>query len=80
MAGFCGYTANEDDMVSLAIVDGDHAAVGTEVILVWGEPDGGSRKPHVERHRQYEVRVTVAPAPYAEAVRRMKSAGIGKAA
>ena len=79
MAGFCGYTANEDNMVSLAIVDAEHAAVGTEVTLVWGEPDGGSRKPQVERHRQFEVRATVAPAPYAEAVRRMKAEGIGKA-
>ncbi|WP_174279360.1 aminomethyl transferase family protein [Sphingomonas bacterium] len=80
MAGFCGYTANEDNMVSLAIVDAAHAAVGTEVTLVWGEPDGGSRKPHVERHRQMNVRATVAPAPYAAAVRRMKAEGIGKAA
>ncbi|WP_174291154.1 aminomethyl transferase family protein [Sphingomonas bacterium] len=79
MAGFCGYTANEDNMVSLAIVDAEHAAVGTEVTLVWGEPDGGSRKPQVERHRQFEIRATVAPAPYAEAVRRMKTEGIGKA-
>ncbi|WP_174296922.1 aminomethyl transferase family protein [Sphingomonas bacterium] len=80
MAGFCGYTANEDNMVSLAVVDAEHAAIGTEVTLVWGEPDGGSRKPQVERHRQFEVRATVAPAPYAEAVRRMKAEGIGKAA
>ena len=80
MAGFCGYTGNENEMVSLAVVDADHAAVGSQVILVWGEPDGGSRKPQVERHRQFEVRATVAPAPYAEAVRRMKAEGIGKAA
>ena len=80
MAGFCGYTGNEDEMVSLATVEGEYAAVGTEVVLIWGEPDGGSRKPQVERHRQTEVRATVAPAPYAEAVRRMKAEGIGKAA
>ena len=80
MAGFCGFTGNENEMVSLAVVDAEHAAVGTDVRLIWGEPDGGSRKPQVERHRQFEVRATVAPAPYAEAVRRMKSAGIGKAA
>ena len=80
MAGFCGYTGNEHEMVSLATVRADHATVGSKVILVWGEPDGGSRKPHVERHRQFEVRATVAPAPYAEAVRQMKNEGIGKAA
>jgi vanillate/3-O-methylgallate O-demethylase len=80
MAGFCGFTANEDEMVSLATVAGEYAEVGTQVLLIWGEPDGGSRKPHVEPHRQFEVRATVAPAPYAEAVRRMKAEGIGKAA
>ena len=80
MAGFCGYTGNEHEMVSLATIEASHAAVGTQVILVWGEPDGGSRKPQVEQHRQFEVRATVAPAPYAEAVRRMKSEGIHKTA
>ena len=80
MAGFCGFTGNEDEMVSLATVEAEYAAVGTQVVLVWGEPDGGSRKPQVERHRQMEVRATVAPAPYAEAVRRMKAEGIGTAA
>ncbi len=80
MAGFSGFTGNEDEMVSLATVEGEYAAIGTKVLLIWGEPDGGSRKPQVERHRQFEVRATVAPAPYAEAVRRMKAEGIGKAA
>jgi hypothetical protein len=46
------------------------------VTLVWGEPDGGTRKTQVERHRQTEIRATVAPAPYADAVRRMKREGI----
>ena len=79
MAGFCGFTGNENAMVSLATVEGDFAEVGTKVVLIWGEPDGGSAKPQVEQHRQFEVRATVAPAPYAEAVRRMKAEGIGKA-
>ena len=40
-------------------------AVGTEVTVVWGEPDGGSQKPSVERpHKQVEVRETVSPVPY----------------
>lgn len=80
MAGFCGFSGNEDAMLSLATLDADHAEPGTEVMLIWGEPDGGSGKPHVELHRQFEVRATVAPAPYAEAVRRMKTDTIGKAA
>lgn len=77
MSSFCGYTANERDFLSLAALNLSHAEPGTEPVLIWGEPDGGSRKPHVERHRQTEIRVTVAPAPYAQAVRSMKKAGIG---
>ncbi|RWC49745.1 MAG: aminomethyl transferase family protein [Mesorhizobium sp.] len=80
MAGFAGSTVNEASMVSLAVVEEEHARPGTSVTLVWGEPDGGTSKPQVERHRQYEVRCTVAPAPYASAVRDMKYAGIGRAA
>jgi hypothetical protein len=59
------------------MVDASHAEPGTEVTLLWGEPDGGSRKPHVEVHRQVTVAATVAPAPYAQAVRQFK-AGVGK--
>jgi len=48
--------------------------IGTELELLWGEPDGGSRKPQVERHAQTRIRVTVAPAPYPQAVQSMKRA------
>ena len=77
-SGFAGYSGNEAKMLSIAVVDGDYATPGTQAVLIWGEADGGSKKPQVERHRQTEVRVTVAPAPYAEAVRRMKHAGISQ--
>jgi vanillate/3-O-methylgallate O-demethylase len=77
VATYTGYTVNEPDILSLAIVDASHAEPGTEVSIVWGEPDGGSRKPHVELHRQITVGATVAPAPYAQAVRRFK-AGAGQ--
>ena len=36
---------------------------------MWGEEDGGSAKPVVERHVQTEIRATVSPVPYAEVVR-----------
>jgi vanillate/3-O-methylgallate O-demethylase len=71
-ATFAGYTANEHVFVSLAMIDPAHGEVGTELVLTWGEPNGGSRKPQVERHRQTEISVTVAAAPYAETVRRIK--------
>ncbi|GAB3561621.1 aminomethyltransferase family protein [Amycolatopsis endophytica] len=65
LSTFCGYSANERRMLSLAMVDPAHAEPGTEVVVLWGEPGGGSRKPRVERHRQVEVRATVAPVPFA---------------
>lgn len=72
LSTFVGYSANEADVVSLAMMDLDHAEIGTELVLTWGEPNGGSRKPHVERHKQTEVRVTVAGAPYAKTVHQLK--------
>jgi syringate O-demethylase len=66
---WCGYSANEGAMLTLAIVDVEHSEPGTPVTFVWGEEGGGSSKPTVERHVQLEVRATVAPVPYAEAAR-----------
>lgn len=63
-----GYSENERKALSLATVDPD-VAIGTEVKVVWGEPDGGSRKATVEPHRQFEVRAIVSPTPYAAVVR-----------
>jgi syringate O-demethylase len=65
---FSGYSSNESSMLSLAIVDTD-VEEGEEITLVWGEEDGGSAKPVVERHVQTEIRATVSPVPYAEVVR-----------
>ena len=64
-----GYSANERTMLSLAMVDVADATPGTALTLVWGEEDGGTRKLTVERHRQIELRVTVAPAPFARVAR-----------
>ncbi|MFP5343395.1 MAG: hypothetical protein ACLGIJ_10810 [Candidatus Limnocylindria bacterium] len=58
----CGYIANERCFVSLAIIDGERATPGTEVVIVWGE-EPNSAKPGVEPHGQVEIRATVAPAP-----------------
>jgi len=72
LANLHSYSANEKKMLSVATLDAAHAVPGTEVEIVWGEPNGGSRKPHVERHVQTNVRATVAPAPYVELVREAK--------
>lgn len=63
---YFGYTYNERTMVSLGIVDTAYSEPGTEVTLVWGEPNGESSNARVERHEQTEIRATVAPVPYVE--------------
>ena len=65
---FTGYSSNERRGLSLAIVDPD-VPEGTELRVVWGEPDGGTKKTTVERHRQFEARVVVSPVPYSTVAR-----------
>ncbi|HEX6299339.1 MAG TPA: aminomethyl transferase family protein [Acidimicrobiia bacterium] len=65
-----GYSSNEAKMLTLAVVDNEHAEPGTEVTLIWGEPDGGTAKPTVEPHVQTEIRAIVSPVPYAKVARR----------
>ena len=52
------YTSNVRHWFSLAMLDED-VADGAEVSVIWGEEDGGSRKPIVERHVQTPIRATV---------------------
>ena len=65
-----GYSANEGKMLTLAVLDSNHAEPGGEVVLTWGEPGGGTSKPTVEPHIQTEIRATVSPVPYVETVRK----------
>jgi syringate O-demethylase len=64
-----GYSSNERKMLTLAILDADYAEPGTEVSFVWGEENGGTAKPAVERHEQAEIKAVVAPVPYVDTVR-----------
>ena len=64
-----GYSANEGKMLTLAMLDAKYAEPGTKVTLLWGEPDGGTRKPTVEKHVQTEIHATVASVPYSEVAR-----------
>ena len=75
-----GYSASEGRMLTLAVLDPEHAEPGTEVTLVWGEENGGTSKPTVERHVQTEIRATVSPVPYVETVRRSYAPGGWRAA
>lgn len=63
------YSPNERAWISLAILDPEFAATGSEVTVTWGEPDGGTSKPPVERHRQIDIRAEVHPWPIHEASR-----------
>lgn len=65
---FAGYSANERSMLSLGMID-PSIKDGTELTLVWGEENGGTRKTTVERHKQTSIRVVVSPVPYAKTVR-----------
>lgn len=76
IAAFSGYTINEQEVISLAMVDRAYAEPGTEALLTWGEPDGGSNKPQVERHQQTQVRVKIAAKPYAKTVQKFRSASL----
>lgn len=68
LSTYTGYTYNERVMISLAVIDSD-LETGSEVTIVWGEEGGGSPKPTVERHKQAEIRATVAPVPFGEVAR-----------
>ena len=71
---FSGISYNEQSMLSLGIVDPD-IEIGTEVSLVWGEENGGTKKSTVERHKQTEIRAIVSPVPYAKVVRESYAEG-----
>ena len=71
MAGlsmFSGYSYNARAMLSLGVVDPDVRG-GDVLTMIWGEEDGGTAKTTVEPHRQTEIRVKVAPVPYARQAR-----------
>jgi glycine cleavage system aminomethyltransferase T len=67
---WCGYSSNERQFLTLAMIETAQAEPGNQVTFVWGEEGGGSQKPTVERHKQAEIRATVAPVPYADPARK----------
>jgi vanillate/3-O-methylgallate O-demethylase len=60
---YCSYTVNIGTFASIGVIDEEYARDGAELTLVWGEPDGGSAKPGVERHVQTEIRAKVSSVP-----------------
>jgi vanillate/3-O-methylgallate O-demethylase len=66
MSRSIAYSSNIRGWLSLSMVDEDALAYGEEVRLVWGEPDGGSANPAVERHAQTRVRATLGRKPFSD--------------
>jgi len=65
---FSGYSYNEKQALSLATID-PGVPIGTELRVVWGEENGGTKKTTVEPHQQTEVRAIVSPVPYSRVAR-----------
>ena len=63
------YLSVDRQWISLAVVNQSAMQVGKVVTVIWGEPDGGSSKPGVERHFQKQIRARVTPWPYVKAAR-----------
>ena len=66
---YVGYLFPDRAWVSLAVVDEAEAEIGRELSVIWGEEQGGSKRPLVERHKQVEVRATVAAWPFSKLAR-----------
>jgi glycine cleavage system aminomethyltransferase T len=60
------YSSNVRSWISLCMIDEDEVNYGEEVSLVWGEPNGGSSNPAVERHVQTGIRATIGSKPFSE--------------
>jgi vanillate/3-O-methylgallate O-demethylase len=74
MSMFTGYSWNERAQLSLGVVNPD-IKEGDVLTLVWGEENGGTKKPTVERHKQKEVQVRVASVPYSSVARETYASG-----
>lgn len=60
------YSANARHFISTALVEVEHARPGTELTVLWGEPN--SRRGVVDQNQLREIRAVVAPSPYFEKV------------
>ena len=71
LVGLAMYTANfpaHGTLLSLALVDKDHAEPGTEVTIAWGEHPGPGAQ--ADAHKDFpRIRATVQPSPYDQVAR-----------
>lgn len=61
---YLSFIAPDNALVALAVVDEAFAAEGSQVDLLWGEPEGGPYRPVVEPHVQMVLKATVACWPF----------------
>jgi vanillate/3-O-methylgallate O-demethylase len=71
---FTGYSYNEKKALSLGTIDHE-IPEGTELHVLWGEENGGTRKTTVEPHKQFKARAVVSPVPYAAVARETYHSG-----
>lgn len=64
------YSSNARRWISLAFLDENKSKPGTDVSVLWGEPNGGSPRPVVERHVQTEVKAKVDESPWPSPLRK----------
>lgn len=69
VSSYVSFIAPDRTWVALASVAAEHAAEGTELSVVWGEPNGGSNRPPVERHVQTRLRARVTGWPFSARAR-----------
>jgi len=65
LSTFAGYTVNERKMLSLASINCD-IELGDEVVVTWGEEDGGDSCAGIETHVQFDIRAKVCRVPYSD--------------
>jgi len=63
---YTAFLAPDNCWVTLAVVDEAVAAEGSQLTIVWGEPNGGSNRPTVEKHVQMEMRGVVSSWPFSK--------------
>ncbi|RKF19423.1 aminomethyl transferase family protein [Altericroceibacterium spongiae] len=63
---YTSFLAPDGAWVTLAVVDEEFAQEGTDLTILWGEPNGGSNRPTVEHHQQMPVRATVSGWPFSK--------------
>jgi vanillate/3-O-methylgallate O-demethylase len=66
LSTLCSYSSNVRGWISICMINEDDLAYGEEVELIWGESDGGSANPTVERHVQTTIRATVSKRRFSE--------------